>query len=1160
MDVEPIIHARQPLTLKGIPDGLLPALLAQLAKSSKGRSVMVARDDAQATMIAEAAVFFEPDLEVLNFPAWDCLPFDRASPASRIMADRLTTLRQLIEPRSKLPQLLVTTANAVLQRVMPPSMVTGLVQHLKPGSRIERDAMALALNANGYTRVDTVAEPGDYAVRGGLLDLYPAGESMAIRLDFFGDEIETIRRFDPVDQRSVGKSDGFTLMPVSETPLDPYSIKQFRQGYVDQFGGGALQDNLYQSISDGRRYQGQEHWQPLFVNGLVPLTDYLSSEDVIIFDGQVPATAAARFDQLTDHYEARLQALEDAKSNAYRPLKPEMLYLNAAEWGEFVKIWPVHVVSPFAGLDIFPLQEKEGQYGNLTARPARDFAIERTSGANVFDALRDDIATKTTPTILACYTEGSRERITGLLHDHGMAGAHKIDTAHDIPHLPKNYIGLALLALDHGFETDSYRILTEQDLLGDRLVRKRRKSRKADTFIQELSTLNPGDLVVHIDHGIGRYEGLQQITVSGAPHDCVALSYAGSDKLYLPVENIEVLTRYGSDGDGVQLDKLGGVGWQSRKAKLKERIKAIAGDLLKIAAMRQLKEAPVILPQAGAYEEFCARFPYAETDDQAKAITDVIEDLSVGRPMDRLVCGDVGFGKTEVALRAAVIAALDGHQVALVCPTTLLARQHYATFNERFKDLPLRVGQLSRLVTSGDTVRNKAELADGTLDIVIGTHALLSKQISFKRLGLVIVDEEQHFGVVHKERLKQLRTNVHVLTLTATPIPRTLQMALAGLRELSLIATPPIDRLAVRTYVMPWDGVTIREALLREHFRGGQSFYVCPRIADLAEIEEYLRTNIPEIKSITAHGQMAPSEIEARMSAFYDRQYDVLLSTTIIESGLDIPSANTMIIHRADQFGLAQLYQLRGRVGRSKLRGYAYLTTPDNKMMTVTAEKRLTVLSSLDGLGAGFQLASHDLDIRGAGNLLGDEQSGHIREIGFELYQNMLEEELLAARADAAGLARDDEEFSPQITVGASIFIAEEYVPDLSLRMALYRRLGDLKSRAEIDGFAAELIDRFGALPLELKNLLVVIETKIYCREAGIAKLEAGPRGALVTFRNNKFENLAGLVEFVTRNNGVAKLRPDSKLVYGQGWANDNAKLQGVMKLAKGLAKVASSV
>ncbi len=1155
MNVDSIIHARQPLTLNGIPDGLLPALLAYVAKVGNGRAVMVARDDTQASMIAETALFFEPDLDVLNFPAWDSLPYDRASPASRIMADRLTTLRQLTEPRSKMPQLLVTTANALLQRVMQPAMVVSLVQHLKPGSRIERDAMALALNANGYTRVDTVAEPGDYAVRGGLLDLFPAGETMAIRLDFFGDEIESIRRFDPVDQRSVGKSDGFTLMPVSETLLDADSIKQFRQGYVEHFGGGALQDNLYQSISDGRRYQGQEHWQPLFVNGLVPLTAYMSPADVIIFDSQVPATVAARFEQLTDHYEARLHGLEDAKSNAYRPLKPDMLYLNAAEWDGFVKGWPVHVASPYS-LPSLPAEEG----ASPAARPARDFAIERTSGANVFDALRDDISRKTIPTILACYTEGSRERITGLLHDHGMAGTHKIETAQDIPHLPKNDIGLALLALDHGFETDSYRILTEQDLLGDRLVRKRRKSRKADTFIQELSTLNPGDLVVHIDHGIGRYEGLQQITVSGAPHDCVTLSYAGSDKLYLPVENIDVLSRYGSDADGVQLDKLGGVGWQSRKAKLKERIKAIAGDLLKIAAMRQLKEAPVILPQAGAYEEFCARFPYAETDDQTKAITDVIEDLAVGRPMDRLVCGDVGFGKTEVALRAAVIAALDGHQVALVCPTTLLARQHYATFNDRFKGLPLRVGQLSRLVTSGDAARNKAELADGTLDIVIGTHALLSKQLSFKRLGLVIVDEEQHFGVVHKERLKQLRTNVHVLTLTATPIPRTLQMALAGLRELSLIATPPIDRLAVRTYVMPWDGVTIREALLREHFRGGQSFYVCPRIADLAEIEEYLRTHIPEIKSITAHGQMAPSEIEARMSAFYDRQYDVLLSTTIIESGLDIPSANTMIIHRADQFGLAQLYQLRGRVGRSKLRGYAYLTTPGNKMMTVTAEKRLTVLSSLDGLGAGFQLASHDLDIRGAGNLLGDEQSGHIREIGFELYQNMLEEALLAARADAAGLARNDEEFSPQITVGASIFIAEDYVPDLSLRMALYRRLGDLKSRAEIDGFAAELIDRFGALPLELKNLLVVIETKIYCKTAGIAKLEAGPRGALVTFRNNKFENLAGLVEFVTRNNGVAKLRPDSKLVYGQGWANDAAKLQGVMKLAKGLAKVATGV
>ncbi len=605
-------------------------------------------------------------------------------------------------------------------------------------------------------------------------------------------------------------------------------------------------------------------------------------------------------------------------------------------------------------------------------------------------------------------------------------------------------------------------------MLGDRLVRRRRSAKKADAFMAELAMLTPGDLLVHKDHGIGKYEGLVAVDIGGgvrstrAPHDCVMLSYGGGDKLYVPVENIDVLSRYGSESEGVALDKLGGVAWQARKAKMKDRIREIAGELMATAAARALREADPAIPEPQGYAEFADRFPYSETDDQMKAIDDVLTDLASGRPMDRLVCGDVGFGKTEVALRGAYAAALSGQQVAIVCPTTLLARQHFANFRERFAGLPVEVRQLSRLVTASEAKTTRAGLADGTVDIVVGTHAILAKSVEFKRLGLVIVDEEQRFGVTAKERLKNLKADVHVLTLTATPIPRTLQMALTGLRELSIIATPPVDRLAVRTYVMPWDEVVLREALLREHYRGGQSFFVTPKIADLPDIEEFLRKSVPEVTFVTAHGQMAPSEVEERMSAFYDRRYDVLLSTTIVESGLDIPSANTMIIHRADRFGLAQLYQLRGRVGRSKTRAYAYMTTPADTQITETAEKRLQVLSSLDSLGAGFQLASHDLDIRGAGNLLGDEQSGHIREVGFELYQEMLEEAIDAARAGAAGMPVREEGFSPTITIDAAILIPEDYVPDLNLRMALYRRLNELDDRGAIDAFAAEMIDRFG--------------------------------------------------------------------------------------------------
>ena len=534
----------------------------------------------------------------------------------------------------------------------------------------------------------------------------------------------------------------------------------------------------------------------------------------------------------------------------------------------------------------------------------------------------------------------------------------------------------------------------------------------------------------------------------------------------------------------------------------------------------------------------------------------MLADLDAGKPMDRLVCGDVGFGKTEVALRAAFVVAMSGLQVALICPTTLLARQHYSNFVERLHGFPIEVGRLSRLVPAAEAKRTKEGLEKGTIDIVIGTHALLAKGLKFKRLGLVIVDEEQHFGVTHKERLKALRADVHVLTLTATPIPRTLQMAMSGLRDLSVIQTPPVDRLAIRTYVTPWDSVVIREALLREHYRGGQSFFVAPRIADLPDIEQWLREEVPEIKAVTAHGQMSATQVEERMSAFYDRKYDVLLSTSIVESGLDIPSANTLIVHRADRFGLAQLYQLRGRVGRSKVRAYAYLTTPADRLITDTATKRLGVLADLDSLGAGFQLASHDLDIRGAGNLLGDEQSGHIKEVGFELYQSMLEDAIVEMKA---GGGERREEFSPQISVDAPILIPEHYVPDLDLRMGLYRRLGDLEDKAAIEEFAAELIDRFGSLPEETSNLLKIVETKLNCKKAMIAKLDIGAKGAVVTFAPGGFPDLQGLLAYIDRLKGSAKLRPDSKLSIARDWPTPEARLHGALQASLGLARVAAA-
>ncbi|MFN3389922.1 MAG: transcription-repair coupling factor, partial [Allosphingosinicella sp.] len=829
----------------------------------------------------------------------------------------------------------------------------------------------------------------------------------------------------------------------------------------------------------------------------------------IAAEGDAPAAGAAeaRFEAVADYYQNRKRA-QSADPGSYRPLAPETLYFSREEWERTIAEHPLHLVTPFH-------EPESATVLDLGVDGARDFAPERSQNANVYEAVVAHVAElrrAKKKVVLASYSRGARERLKGLLADHGLKKAVEADSWQEAQGAAAAGVALAVLPLDHGFTTNDLALLTEQDMLGDRLVRRRKRKKSQDAFLSELATLSPGDLVVHADHGIGRYEGLTQIPVGTSPHDCVALEYAGGDKLYVPVENIDILSRYGSDSDGVTLDKLGGEAWQRRKAKMKERIREIAGELIKTAAQRALRPGAVAEPESG-YAAFVDRFPYEETEDQDRAIADVIDDLAAGKPMDRLVCGDVGFGKTEVALRAAFIAAMAGMQVALVCPTTLLARQHYNNFKERFQGFPMEIGRLSRLVPPKEAKETKDRIAAGKIDIVIGTHALLAKSIEFHNLGLVIVDEEQRFGVTHKERLKALRADVHVLTLTATPIPRTLQMAMSGLRELSVIQTPPVDRLAVRTYVMPWDPVVIREALLREHYRGGQTYFVAPRVADLPDLEQFLRDEVPEVRFITAHGQLSPTEVEERMSAFYDRKYDVLLSTTIVESGLDIPSANTLIIHRADRFGLAQLYQLRGRVGRAKTRAYAYFTTAENRSVTEAADKRLTVLANLESLGAGFQLASHDLDIRGAGNLLGDEQSGHIKEVGFELYQSMLEDAILEAKAGGPLKATGD--FSPQITVDAPIMLPESYVPDLDLRMGLYRRMNELEKPAEIEAFAAELIDRFGKLPVETDNLLKVIETKLNCRKACVVKLDVGPKGALVHFHNDEFPDLEGLIGYV---------------------------------------------
>jgi len=1158
VDLDPKQPGR--VLIGGAPEGQDARVLAEICRRAGAATLVhVAIDDARAARLQQALAFFAPGTEVVQFPAWDCLPYDRVSPNPEVVGRRIDTLTRLAgSGRSAQRRIVITTVNAVLQRVPPRAAFADATFTARPGDRIDVDQLQQFLSRNGYTRAQTVREPGEFAIRGGIIDLFPpgSGDDEAVRLDLFGDELEQVRSFDPISQRTTGKRDRVELRPMSEAFLDWDSIARFRSGYRELFGAVTDEDPLYEAVSAGRKQAGMEHWLPLFHPEMETLLDYLPDAPVTL-DHQAEEAREARLAQIADFYEARrtMQDVERRSSGAvYKPLPPDRLYLTAAEWDARLAGRAVAVFSPFG------VPESPGAV-DAGARRGRDFADARTNPeVNLFAELRKHVAglkDEGRRIVIAGYTTGARERLRTVLAEQGVGEVVSAEAWTDVEALPKGVVAAAVLPIEHGFLDADLAIIAEQDIFGDRLVRPARKRRRSDQFIAEVSSLTPGDLVVHVDHGIGRYDGLETLTVSGAPHDCLRILYAGDDKLFVPVENIEVLSRYGSEEAGVQLDKLGGAGWQARKARVKKRLKDMADELMRIAAARELKRTPPIVAPEGLYEEFAARFPYDETEDQLRAIENVLDDLQTGKPMDRLVCGDVGFGKTEVALRAAFVAAMSGVQVAVVVPTTLLARQHFRTFSDRFKNLPIRVAQLSRMLSAKEAREVKQGLADGSIRLVVGTHALLGKDISFHDLGLVIVDEEQHFGVKQKERLKSLRQDVHVLTMTATPIPRTLQLALSGVRELSLIATPPVDRLAVRTFVLPYDPVIIREAILREHFRGGQTYYVCPRIEDLSKVHQRLKELVPEVKIVEAHGRMPSSQLEEIMTDFYDGKFDVLLSTTIVESGLDVPSANTLILHRADMFGLAQLYQLRGRIGRSKLRGYAYLTYAPRTALSETAQRRLHVIETLDSLGAGFSLASHDMDIRGAGNLLGEEQSGHVREVGVELYQQMLEEAVAAVRSGAAPGAEVDQ-WVPQINLGLPVMIPEDYVADLNVRLDLYRRISRLVDQADIDAFAAELIDRFGELPQEVENLLNLVALKRLCRTVGVEKLEAGPKGVVITFRNNRFERPDRLVEFIAKQAGSAKLRPDHKLVCIRAWETPAMRVKGVRHLMQDLIAIAA--
>ncbi len=1163
IDVKRIVQAQSALTLSHVPDGMDAFILAELAR--EGRPVAYVVSDGQRLQNLEQTLSFTaPEIPVLSLPAWDCLPYDRVSPSADVSARRLTAISGLIALSQKPHAAIVlVTVNAMLQKLVPSDVIESLAFSARPGNQVRMDDIAARLERNGFDRVATVREVGEFAVRGGILDVFVPGSEEPVRLDFFGDTLESIRSFDPASQRTIGQVRSLDLNPMSEVTLTPETISRFRKNYLSLFGASTRDDALYAAVSEGRRYAGMEHWLPMFYDRLDTVFDYLKGFRLVT-DHTVREAAEERSKLIRDYYEARLNSATPGKGHLaqgtpYKPVPPEHLYLGAAEFGRGLDAYDPIRITPFA--------EAEGGSRlvvEIDARPTPRWAksasseqSEENNRINVFGQAVNYIAEKRASgakVVVSGWSEGSLDRLLQVLAEHGLEKLVPVASLKDVDKLKKGEAGTAVLSLEGGFEVGDLVVVGEQDILGDRMVRRSKRRKRGADFIAEAAGLDEGSIVVHAEHGIGRFVGLRTIEAAGAPHACLELRYADDAKLFLPVENIDLLSRFGGEGTEVPLDKLGGGAWQMRKAKLKKRLLDMAGALIRIAAERMTRTAPVLTTQEGLYDEFAARFPYDETEDQMNAIEQVRSDLGAGRPMDRLVCGDVGFGKTEVALRAAFVAAMNGIQVAVVVPTTLLARQHFKTFSERFRGLPIRIQQASRLVGTKELNLVKKEVAEGKTDIVVGTHALLGSGVNFANLGLLIIDEEQHFGVKHKERLKELKSDVHVLTLSATPIPRTLQLAMTGVRELSLITTPPVDRMAVRTFISPFDPLVIRETLMREHYRGGQSFYVCPRLSDLADIKSFLDENVPELKVAVAHGQMAAGELEDIMNAFYEGRYDVLLSTTIVESGLDVPTANTLIVHRADMFGLAQLYQIRGRVGRSKVRAFALLTLPVNKVLTTGADRRLKVLQSLDTLGAGFQLASHDLDIRGAGNLLGEEQSGHIKEVGFELYQQMLEE----AVAEVKGVDEvHDTGWSPQIQVGTSVMIPDDYVPDLHLRLGLYRRLGEITELNDIDGFGAEMIDRFGPMPIEVQHLLKVVYIKALCRKANVEKLEAGPKGVVVQFRGKQFPNPAALVGYIAKQGTMAKIRPDHSVFLTRDLPTPEKRLSGAAVVMTQLAELA---
>lgn len=1128
--------------------------------------VFIAKNDMEMSLIEKQIQYFAPDLKILNFYAWDCLPYDRVSPKPAILANRIKTLYSLTNRKENQNFFVITSINAVSQKTVSPNKIKDLGLFLEVGSKASLEKIAQFLTNKGYKRQVCANDVGDFALRGGIIDIVisEASDLVGYRIDFFGDEVESIRVFDPITQITRENVKKIEILPNSEVILDEKTIANFRANYRKEFGNPNIEDFLYSSISENRNYIGMEHWLPLFYEeNLVPIFDYLQNP-ICFFDEEIFHDLNEKNILVKEYYQTRI-AEKKIKHNAiYNPINLELLYIDN---DSFANILNQNIAICFNRFDTIIKTKNSEESVNevllnhknrtidLEIKEVPNFTISAKNHIQDPIELMKEFAfniKQKNPKIkisVACLTETFKERFEKLMCDYGI-----------------NF-NTTTLPLNFGFYSSDIMLIGEQAIFGEKVIRKKNKKIASERLIEEGLSINEGELVVHRDYGIGKFEGIKLVESLGIKVDMIHLSYGGGDSLFVPVDEINLITRYGSDNPLIQLDRLGVSTWKNRREKVRKRIKVAAEELLKIAGMRKLKKAPIFVAEQFFYEEFKNRFGFVETEDQLQAIDEIEEDLKKGSPMDRLICGDVGFGKTEVAMRASAIVVSNNanesekkYQVAIVAPTTLLVRQHYKNFIDRFANTNIKIEQLSRLISTAKAKEVRDNLENGKIDIVIGTHALLQKTIKFNNLGLVIIDEEQHFGVAQKERLKEFRNEIHILTLSATPIPRTLQMSLTGVKDLSLIATPPVDRLAVRNFVMPYDSTITKEAIMREYNRGGRIFFVVPRISDIDEMEARLKILVPEIKITHAHGRMTPNELDKIMNDFVDGKIDMLLSTTIIESGIDISQANTMIIYKADMFGLSQLYQLRGRVGRTKVRGYCYFMTDNRKNLSKDSKKKLEVMQNLDSLGIGFSVASHDMDIRGSGNILGDEQSGHVRETGVELYQQMLLETIEKQKNQNPNLENiagiEEVDFSTQIKLGISLLIPASYVEDLSLRMSFYKKIANIKGDEGQEIILEEMLNRFGKVPEEVVNLTEVAKLKFLCKQNNIISLEAHKDGILLAFKNNKFKNPEKLMELIFSSNNKIKLQQNHKILFIRSMNSVQNKILSAFFVAQSIEKI----